>query len=409
LLATDTSSSRGLRREFVHNFATLADAVASTKILAGDSVNLKERTTGNGGGAIWDVVLASSVTPNGDNVVASTGNTSLALSMQEELSPTHKFRLQQDQARGKNFLEIRNTEDDVQIISFADGVDSGDAHVMKLPPDIRRDSHALLATAGTFGGENDIDFRTYKYSDYILLRGSSVYQNEAFQLLFDTKPSRNDSTKKNGTGGGGLSPADDVYAFDAAMIVPSNRTDTPVQFPALGVLFEQYVQLEKRTGASRKFRFTPEADSLVLTDEVSGNEIIRLDHERTVTGGQTCINENKTGTLCETSGNFQVCRYISSVGASTILPLVASGRKGCAEIFTSLTSSGGVHWASRLVVEFDGTTITNIVAPYDTTPAEANVVLAYNTGILELELSYAGGWGGALRASVKAELMLTAA
>jgi len=68
-----------IRREFVHNFATLADAVSSTKILAGDSVNLKERTTGNGGGAMWDVVLASSVTANTYNIVACTGVASLAL------------------------------------------------------------------------------------------------------------------------------------------------------------------------------------------------------------------------------------------------------------------------------------------------------------------------------------------
>jgi len=69
----------GIRREFVHNFTTLADAIASTKILAGDSVNLKERTTGNGGGAMWDIVLASSVTANTYNIVACTGVASLAL------------------------------------------------------------------------------------------------------------------------------------------------------------------------------------------------------------------------------------------------------------------------------------------------------------------------------------------
>jgi len=76
---TGATVDANIRREFVHNFATLADAVSSTKILAGDSVNLKERTTGNGGGAMWDVVLASSVTANNDNIVACTGVATLAL------------------------------------------------------------------------------------------------------------------------------------------------------------------------------------------------------------------------------------------------------------------------------------------------------------------------------------------
>ena len=87
LLATDTSTA-DLRREFVHNFATLADAVASTKIVVGDSVNLKERTTGNGGGAMWDVVLASSVTPNTYNIVACTGVASLTLVLRRDFGNT---------------------------------------------------------------------------------------------------------------------------------------------------------------------------------------------------------------------------------------------------------------------------------------------------------------------------------
>ena len=49
---------------FDKNFATLAAAVADTQLADGDSINLKERTTGNGGGAMWDVVLSSTVTEN---------------------------------------------------------------------------------------------------------------------------------------------------------------------------------------------------------------------------------------------------------------------------------------------------------------------------------------------------------
>ena len=68
-----------LRREFVHNEPTLNAAIVSDKLMAGDSVNLKERTTGNGGGAMWDVVLSSSVTENGYNIVQCTGVSTLSL------------------------------------------------------------------------------------------------------------------------------------------------------------------------------------------------------------------------------------------------------------------------------------------------------------------------------------------
>ena len=66
-------------RAYVHNIATLAYAVADVSISVGDSINLAERTAGNGGGAMWDVVLASGVTANTFDIVACTGVPTLAL------------------------------------------------------------------------------------------------------------------------------------------------------------------------------------------------------------------------------------------------------------------------------------------------------------------------------------------
>ena len=63
-------------------FSTLDEAINSTdisKIFAGAALNLKERSTGNGGGAMWDVVDASTVTPNTYNIVQCVGVASLAL------------------------------------------------------------------------------------------------------------------------------------------------------------------------------------------------------------------------------------------------------------------------------------------------------------------------------------------
>ena len=73
---TEATASSG---NTVKPFATLAIAVASLSINSGDALNLKERTAGNGGGAMWDVVLASTVTPNTFNIVICTGLPTLAL------------------------------------------------------------------------------------------------------------------------------------------------------------------------------------------------------------------------------------------------------------------------------------------------------------------------------------------
>lgn len=78
LVQNEGTAETGNNRR-VRDFSNLADAVANVGLKEGESCNLQERTTGNGGGAMWDVVLASSVTPNGDNIVQCTGVPTLAL------------------------------------------------------------------------------------------------------------------------------------------------------------------------------------------------------------------------------------------------------------------------------------------------------------------------------------------
>tara|TARA_R110000764_G_scaffold79341_2_gene158107 strand:- start:1179 stop:2864 length:1686 start_codon:yes stop_codon:yes gene_type:complete len=72
-LATSTSAA------FPKNFATLALAVANTNLVDGDALNIAERTTGNGGGAMWDVVLSSTVTENTYDIVQCVGVATLSL------------------------------------------------------------------------------------------------------------------------------------------------------------------------------------------------------------------------------------------------------------------------------------------------------------------------------------------
>lgn len=69
----------GTTAVFVNNFATLALAKADLTIQDGDALDLAERIAGKGGGAKWDVVLTSTVTPNTFEVVQSTGIPTLSL------------------------------------------------------------------------------------------------------------------------------------------------------------------------------------------------------------------------------------------------------------------------------------------------------------------------------------------
>lgn len=65
--------------DITKNFSTLAEAIADPGLAEGNTLSIKERTSGNGGGGTWDVVLASTVTPNTYNIIQSTGVGSLAL------------------------------------------------------------------------------------------------------------------------------------------------------------------------------------------------------------------------------------------------------------------------------------------------------------------------------------------
>jgi hypothetical protein len=66
---------------------TLNAAVIDTSLQAGLSINIAERTTGNGGGAMWDVVLSSTVTENTNNIVQCTGVGTLSLVQRELEKP----------------------------------------------------------------------------------------------------------------------------------------------------------------------------------------------------------------------------------------------------------------------------------------------------------------------------------
>ncbi len=68
-----------------YNFDTLAEAVEADFLIKGKVIDLKDRTTGDDGGAIWDVVDVVTVTPNGIDIVACVGVPTLALKLRTNL------------------------------------------------------------------------------------------------------------------------------------------------------------------------------------------------------------------------------------------------------------------------------------------------------------------------------------
>ena len=74
-----TVESLATQNFIVYNYDTLNDAVISTTLVDGQALNIKERTTGNGGGAMWDVVLSSTVTEDTYSIVQATGVATLSL------------------------------------------------------------------------------------------------------------------------------------------------------------------------------------------------------------------------------------------------------------------------------------------------------------------------------------------
>ena len=387
-----------LTKSFDRTFDNMADMVADTTLVLGANVRWIGKTASSDGKGAFGKVVAAATGP------ADEGYIDLANGLQ--IQPAFgKFTLGFDSARGRKFFQIYNWVDDLQVVSFADGTNSGDAHVMKLPPDVRRDSHALLCTAGTVGGQNDIDFRTSNFSDYAIINASSAYQAENLTLLFDTKPSRNDGTKKDGTGGGGLTPSEDVYAFDAAMSMPSNRTTDPLTFPALPVQFNQYVELRRRSTGNVYMRFTPNVDDVTITENTSGNTLGKMEDDGITVGGKKLYASNITD-LQAANGNHSLSRNLS-LGSATpqVYRLAASGQILAGTLRVMTVGSGGASTAGfrHIAFQSDGTTVTTQVIGVDNLEPQFHADLVINAGILDLELLYDGGLGGSGRFSFTVE------
>lgn len=87
-------------------FYTLSDAINQSGLVDGISVDIKEREVGDGDCGVWDIVLTSSVTPNGFNIVQSVADPSLSFVYR----PAEKVRAFNDVGQAKLTLSISPSE-----------------------------------------------------------------------------------------------------------------------------------------------------------------------------------------------------------------------------------------------------------------------------------------------------------
>lgn len=114
-------------------YATLASAVASTRIKEGNLVHIEDR------GGVWEVVLTSSVTPNGYDIVVSTG------------VPTLSFKLVIDNTTTMQNFGVTGTNDSgafSRALSVGVGLSNGNVNI-EAPVSPTLTKNTILRVNGT--------------------------------------------------------------------------------------------------------------------------------------------------------------------------------------------------------------------------------------------------------------------
>lgn len=166
----------------VLNIPTLNKAIEATFINEGDSLNIKERTSGDGGGAMWDVVLLSTVTANGDDIVACTGIPTLALVL--------RVSAEEDDLIRSNMYGIPNGADQTNLENFRAKFTSRKNPVAIFPgfQGINNPDCGSVLDLASFGGQgiggfNPIGYVFHHYSDSRMVQMDNVGANNEILYL----------------------------------------------------------------------------------------------------------------------------------------------------------------------------------------------------------------------------------
>lgn len=107
---------------FSKTFKTLAAAVTDVNLVDGDAVNIAERTAGNDGWVMADVVLSSSVTENTFNIVQCTGVPTLSLDFRIAGRVNNRvFGITEGATAANNQLAHQSAATDFSYIEWEEG------------------------------------------------------------------------------------------------------------------------------------------------------------------------------------------------------------------------------------------------------------------------------------------------
>lgn len=291
---------------------------------------------------------------------------------------------------GRSYLSLYNAKDGKRIMRIADGVSPGDSHVIHLPLDVRRDSHALIASPETEGGSTDIVFRTHAYSDVFYIAANTAYGNEDLVILFDTLPANPDGSKK------------ERYAFDGAIHIPGNTTNRPIRFPALDVLFERGIRVHLRNEARRNIQMyiqpDPSGEFISFKETFDDKEFARLTRKGFYVGN-TLFTTWGEGDEPPVGNNILLSNNIMTGGKDRVDANTSISRKiatsfATGEIRVKANPSGGdprVYYAHFYWKRGDANpTIKEI---FNTLVPEISVDLTVSNDNLFLNFAYTQGWG----------------
>ncbi len=137
-------------------FDTINLAVASKDLKVGDVVVLKERTAGHGGGATWDVVLASGVIVNDFDIVQCVEDGSLAI-----------------------VLRVKNGQHIIEQLGVESGADGAMSHLLSNVSSYDK----IISTSASLSFSNTIDMSSLPYYTTIVFDSELVF-NGSDGILF---------------------------------------------------------------------------------------------------------------------------------------------------------------------------------------------------------------------------------
>lgn len=150
----------------VINYPTLLAAQSDASLKINQSCKLKERTIGNGGGGDWNVVLTSSVSPNGYNIVQSLAVPTLSLVLSQ---PFWGYNLAQ-WGLIKDVSTGSVPEDNFDVLEFASS--QLDSYMsLEFPGGVVHLAHSRGYNPSKINGESAVNLQSLKS---IWLNGNST-------------------------------------------------------------------------------------------------------------------------------------------------------------------------------------------------------------------------------------------